>query len=242
MNLCFGLDLGQARDYSALVVTERVHQVANPRPPGETFEDDEPTWQDAYHVRHTQRWRLGTPYPSVIAEVVELLQRPELAEALLVFDRSGVGGAVADLIDREWREGRLGGLDGTHLPVGLTFTAGFAPRRGAEGFLDSKTAHKGDVIRRMVTMLNTGRLLLPPGLPGGEQLEKELRAYTVKQDKRTGYVYTEAKHESDHDDLVVALALSVWIKNFYGPEPRYVTRDGSLCEKPEGERVYTAAT
>jgi hypothetical protein len=72
---------------------------------------------------------------------------------------------------------------------------------------------------------------VPPGLPGGDQLEKELRAYTVKQNQRTGYTYTEAARESDHDDMVIALALAVWCKNWYGDEPRYVGRDGELREQ-----------
>ena len=163
-------------------------------------------------MRHTQRWRLGTPYDAVIDDVAELMRRPELAGALLAFDRTGVGGAVADLVMREWREGRLWhggerpyGAEG-FMPHGVTLTAGFSPERAAEGAVGSTTAHKGDLIQRMTMLLGTGRLILPPGLPGGEQLEKELRAYTIKQTK-TGHVYTEAKRESDHDDIVIALAL-----------------------------------
>lgn len=244
VNICLGLDLGQHRDYSALVICERVHELANPGHTRESsFDGAGPAWQDAYQVRHTQRWRLGTPYTAVIDEVAELMRRPELADSLLVFDRTGVGGAVADLVQREFREGRLGLTTHGCKPIGLTFVAGFAAERGAQGYFGETTAHKGDVIRRMVMLLNTGRLILPPGLPGGEQLEKELRAYTVKQHKNTGSEYTEAKRESDHDDMVIALALSVWVQNFYGPEPRYIDAgDGELREKPEGTRTYTQAT
>ena len=249
MNICLGLDLGQQRDYSALVVSERVHRII-PRIPRESSflrHDDDPEVEDAYMVRHTQRWRLGTPYTAVIDDVAELMRRPDLDQSLLVFDRSGVGGAVADLVAKAWRDGRLAcsGERGTYgtAPRGLTFTAGFAASGGAEGTILDDTAHKGDVIRRMTMLLTTGRLTLPPGLPGGEQLEKELRAYTIKQHKKTGNEYTEAKRESDHDDMVIALALSVWAKNFYGPEPRYIDHyTGELREKPEGMRSYTKAT
>lgn len=248
MNICLGLDLGQQRDYSALVVTERVHRFVGPLPE-ETFthHGDDPRVEDVYMLRHTQRWRLGTPYIAVIDDVAELMRRPDLDGSLLVFDRSGVGGAVADLVQREWRDGRLSrlreaGSYGT-MPQGITFVAGFAANGGAEGHRADTTAHKGDVIRRMVMLLNTGRLTLPPGLPGGSDLEKELRHYQIKQNARTGHVYTEARKESDHDDLVIALALSVWVKNFYGPEPRYIDRDtGELREKPEGVRSFTQAT
>jgi len=250
MNITLGLDLGQQRDYSALVVTERVHRFV----PGPTAEGSfnarrgDEAWEDAYTVRHTQRWRLGTPYTAVIDDVAELMRRPDLDSSLLVFDRTDVGGAVADLVDKVWREGRMWRGERPYgsagcTPRGITFTAGFAAHGAAEGYLFDETAHKGDVIHRMTMLLGNGRLTLPPGLPGGAQLEKELRAYTVKQHKRTGSEYVEAKREADHDDMVIALALSVWMKNFYGPEPRYVDADsGELREKPEGTRVYTAAT
>lgn len=253
MNLTLGLDLGQQRDYSALVITERVHQFIT----SSTYPDvilthensfelgphEDPPVQDAYQVRHLQRWRLGTPPTSVVEDIAELMGRPELEESLLVFDRTGIGGVYADLFFREWREGRLGSTRAALYPQGVTFVAGFALHGAAEGYLGGKTAHKGDVINRMTMLLNTGRLILPPGLAGGADLEKELRAYTVKRNVRTGYEHTEAKRESDHDDLVVALALSVWVKNFYGPEPRYVdARTGDLREKAEGYRAYTNAT
>ena len=250
MNICLGLDLGQQRDYSALVVSERVHRII-PRIPRESsflHHDDGPEVEDVYMVRHTQRWRLGTPYTAVIDDVAELMRRPDLDSSLLVFDRTDVGGAVADLVDKVWREGRMWRGERPYgsagcTPRGITFTAGFAAHGAAEGYLFDETAHKGDVIRRMTMLLSGARLTLPPGLPNGPQLEKELRAYTIKQHKKTGNEYTEAKRESDHDDMVIALALSVWIKNFYGPEPRYIDAQTSeLREKPEGTRVYTAAT
>lgn len=82
----------------------------------------------------------------------------------------------------------------------------------------------------MASLLGRGQLVLPPGLPAGDLLEKELRAYTIKQ-RASAHVYTEAKKESDHADLVTALARSVWLPNWIGT-PRYVGTDGSLREHP----------
>jgi len=93
---------------------------------------------------------------------------------------------------------------------------------------------KGDVISRMASLLNRGLLVLPPGLPAGDLPEKELRAYTIKQ-RASGYVYTEASKESDHDDLVTALALSVWLGPLWGT-PRYLGRVGEPREQPEAGR------
>ena len=80
----------------------------------------------------------------------------------------------------------------------------------------------------MASLLHRGLLVLPPGLPAGDLLEKELRAYTIKQ-RASGHVYTEAAKESDHDDLVTALALAVWLPNWIGT-PRYMGEDGELHE------------
>ena len=226
-----GLDLGQKRDFSAAVVAEGV-QIWHPGPRDhlETFEQKTGHEEDAYHVRHVQRWKIGTPYTVVVEDVVELLRTPELCEdTMLVFDRTGVGGAVADLIFQSWMRGDL---LSTFPPLGITFTAGFSQHGGGQGFNDS-TAHKGDVIARMAMLLNTGRLLLPPGLPAGDLLEKELRSYQIKQNQKTGHTYTEAAKERDHDDLVTALALSVWLGPIWG-RPRYLDpHTGILREWPD---------
>ena len=101
-NYSLGLDLGQQRDYSrprGRRAHPPLHRYArNSRSTPSALED-------AYMVRHTQRWRLGTPYTAVIDDVAELMRRPEIDDSLLVFDRTGVGGAVADLVHEGWRDG-----------------------------------------------------------------------------------------------------------------------------------------
>ncbi len=69
-----GLDLGQARDYTALAIIEK--------PEGAI-----------YHVRRLERTR-GTPYPDVVSRVKEILEK--LPGAALVVDATGVGAPVVD--------------------------------------------------------------------------------------------------------------------------------------------------
>lgn len=70
-----GLDLGQSRDYSALAVVERA----------EIFRDemDWVTYERRrgrrFRVRYLQRVRLGTPYPDVVAPVLDLLRAAQTA-------------------------------------------------------------------------------------------------------------------------------------------------------------------
>ncbi|CAN5484107.1 hypothetical protein BH20ACI3_BH20ACI3_39740 [soil metagenome] len=76
-----GLDLGQARDYSALAVLEvegfGLHTILR--------------------VRHLQRWKLGTSYPQICDETCILLHRAPLQSAPLIVDATGVGRPVVDL-------------------------------------------------------------------------------------------------------------------------------------------------
>lgn len=225
-NYCIGLDLGQSRDYSALIVAERV-LLPDHTPPERAFADDIADPVDEYHVRHIQRWQLGTPYDVVVEQVAELLQEPELRKALLVADRTGVGGAVFDLFRSAYGEGRLGDV----WPRGVTLTAGFSrgPVSAASEGHGWTTAHKGDVIARLLVLFERGLVKLPPGLPQSDVLVRELRAFKLKQNERTGHVSYEAARESDHDDLVIALALSVWFRHNYA-SPRFVNARGELRE------------
>lgn len=82
MGWILGLDLGQAADRSALVIAEQPH-LKRPR---------------TYCVRHLERFELGTPYPSVVNRLKEILKRPELKHSLLAVDMTGVGRPVVDLL------------------------------------------------------------------------------------------------------------------------------------------------
>jgi len=225
-NYTVGLDLGKERDPSALVVAERV-LIFEGLPSEQTFSDPTPP-VDTYHVRHVQRFELGTPYDTVVDSVGELLSTPELRDhGLLVFDRTGVGGPIADMFAQAWQGGRLGRC---FHPLGITLTAGFSKRGAAHGYYDA-TAHKGDVVQRVYMLLERGHIKIPLGLPVAEQLQKELRAFRPKQNRSTGNLSFEAARESDHDDLVIALALAVWFPHIWG-KPRYIDRHtGELQEQ-----------
>ena len=82
-----GLDLGQARDYSALAVLR-------PWPSAANADRVVPV----YDVPHLQRLPLGLPYPSLVESVAALLDTPALRGSVLVVDRTGIGRAVADML------------------------------------------------------------------------------------------------------------------------------------------------
>ncbi|OPY56817.1 MAG: hypothetical protein A4E49_00161 [Methanosaeta sp. PtaU1.Bin112] len=92
-----GLDLGQASDYTALLIMEEV-----PDPGG-----------NIYHVRRLERIR-GEPYPNVAKKLKAIMASPVLAcKTDLVVDQTGVGRPVVDLL-------RQAGLD----PVAVSIHGG----------------------------------------------------------------------------------------------------------------------
>ncbi len=215
-NYTLGLDLGKERDPSALVIAERIH-ITRPAPLRESSGKGYDVL-DAYQVRYIVRFELGTPYDAVVDEVARLMTTVQLkGESLLVFDRTGVGGAVADLFKSAYTRGDLGPCQ---WPLGVTLTAGFG-RSAAEAGYYQTTAHKGDVIQRLYMLLERGLVKIPLGLPVADQLTKEVRAFRLKQSTATGNLSFEAEREADHDDLVIALALAVWFPHPWG-EPRVI--------------------
>ena len=80
MSYFAGLDLGQAQDYSAVIVTEQIAGTpAN------------------YHIRMIERFALGTPYPDVAAGVQKIVRSSELkGKTTLICDATGVGRPVVD--------------------------------------------------------------------------------------------------------------------------------------------------
>ena len=134
MGFFIGLDLGQAADYSALAVLERII----PQAPEPVSYRTHELWQQGqpitpprkplppvYHGRHLERFPLGTPYPKIVVAVQERLAplRAMRAETALVVDKTGVGAPVVDLFTEA-------GLE----PIPITITAGTEPTPDGYGW------------------------------------------------------------------------------------------------------------
>lgn len=104
MTFVAGVDLGQAADYTAIVVTQVL--------------------DDHLDVRHIQRLPLGTPYPAQVSTIARMMSTAPLGPSTTVaVDATGVGRAVVDL---------LRPLPFRLLPV--TITGGASASRGAQGW------------------------------------------------------------------------------------------------------------
>lgn len=196
-----GVDLGQSRDWTALVVLERAevmeHRFA--KAPGMLSPWDLGERRVIHHaVRFLHRPPLGTPYPAVVEQVRALLADlpPMPRKPELVVDATGVGRPVLDMM-------RHGGL----WPVGVTITGGQAEQVVAA---DDVRVPKRTLAALVQVILQTERLKIAPALPLAPVLVQELRAFQVKINASTGAESFEAWRDAEHDDLVLAVALACW--------------------------------
>jgi hypothetical protein len=175
-----GLDLGQLRDYTALIVLEKVEQ------PGASL---------IYHLRHLHRFPLGTSYTDILHQVSGLLQRAPLASASrLIVDGTGVGVPVVNMLHQ------------AGLPVvPIWITGGDTVSRAGRII----RVPKRDLVSVLQVLFQAGRIKIAPSLPLGPALVEELMNFRAKITAAGNDTY-EAWRERDHDDLVLALAIAAW--------------------------------
>ena len=201
-----GLDLGQAGDFTALAIVERIEvppsepvrieRIARvprlpewavraevPQPPLPTVYEErvvqaEPTVE--YHVRHLERPELGTPYPQIVAHVLAMLEAPELRgqPVTLVIDRTGVGRAVYDLFTQA---GYSRGTRAALIPI--TITAGDTETRETDGSGGWRVP-KRDLVGVLQVLLQGSRLRIADGLPLGPTLAAEMLNFKAKITER----------------------------------------------------------
>ena len=88
-----GVDLGQRHDFTAIAVVERIPA------PLPHFLDLRSAPEVTFTLRHLERVALGTPYPKVVERVKALTTHAEMqGRCTVVFDATGVGGPVSDLL------------------------------------------------------------------------------------------------------------------------------------------------
>ncbi len=177
-----GLDLGQTKDYTALVILERHGEGA----------------QAVFHARHLERFPLGTPYPAIVAAVADMLKQAPLAGGTprLAVDETGVGAPVVDL----FRQTRL---NASLHPIHITGGASVNYDRGVE------YVPKRNLVSVVQVALQTNRLKIASALPEAQTLVRELQGFQVKITEAANDTYG-AWREGAHDDLVLAVALALY--------------------------------
>ena len=207
-----GLDLGQAQDYTALAIVERtVCEDEENEPYTRTFDAAmgwmttirpwaNPTAKKAgyrYAVRHLERFELGTSYPAICKRVVELFAEPPLKYRTLIVDQTGVGRPVVDMLRRARPKACI-------RPI--TITSGNAVVPDGAGY----HVPKKDLVSAMQVVFQSRRIQVARSLPNAAVLMKELESFRVKI-TTSGNETFEAWRDRDHDDLVLAVAMAVWM-------------------------------
>ena len=185
-----GVDLGQARDYTAIAVLERIEEL--------TGEAAHSRWltQVRYEMPHLERPPLGTSYPAIIARLKDLIARLPAHERLkIVVDRTGVGRPVVDLM----RAAKL-----KIIPITITGSG-----KVSGGAFGGYNVPKKELVSNLVIVFQADRLKIARALPEAPVLVEELQNFKLKITTAGNDTY-EAWRESDHDDLVLAAAMAAW--------------------------------
>jgi len=204
-----GLDLGQAADYSALaVIEEPIWSVHAGRWASSTTlqrdELDSGVWQHwqkhapgkpPLWLRMLHRYPLQTPYPTVVADVIRRLGGSDPRDdAVLVVDGTGVGAAVVDMF-------RFSDLPCPMYSVvihgGVKVERNHVPKR--------------DLISAVQVLLHTERLQVAKQSEMTETWAAEMQNYRMKLTDN-GHDTYDARGDSKHDDLVLAVALASWFR------------------------------
>jgi hypothetical protein len=204
-SLFIGLDLGQAKDFSALAIIEAVRIVTTATKQAEkpncTNTKEEITQLNCIHLH---RWQLRTSYPSIVADVVEMINgldpgRTPNGKPVLAIDATGVGAPVVDLFKREK-------INATIAPIQIVGGANVSNENGMT------RVPKRDLVSVVQVGLQNRKLKIATSLQLAETLSRELQNFTVKITDAANDVYG-AWREGTHDDLVLAVALAVWKAN-----------------------------
>jgi hypothetical protein len=221
-----GVDLGQQRDFTSVAVlqeaywftAEQAWKAGRPDVAGWVWPSqlpspkmiDEARSRNYYDGRppnpplalvHLDRYELHTPYPEIVERVGTLIRTPPLRLEVtpLVVDATGVGAPVTDMM----RQAGLG-------PTALTITAGFTPSYDpADG---SYRVPKRDLVSTMSVLLEQRRLRIPRSLPNADLLTRELQEFRRTVTKVGNDTY--AAERDRHDDMVLAIALAAWHREF----------------------------
>jgi Terminase RNaseH-like domain len=215
---CVGADLGQAADFTAIAVLEKIvvppatamFSPVGQHPGNRLVEGD-----IVFDLVYLKRPKLGTPYDTIAKRVADLICQlepegafEELGQVTLSVDGTGVGRGVVDLLRTEFR-GRGPGdprIDFRAVSVTGSNTTLKRPQR-TDGYW---SVPKRDLVFGAVAAFQQGKIRIARGIKDRDALVHDLKNYSRKTNIATGNLAFEPWRESDHDDLLFATCLALW--------------------------------
>jgi hypothetical protein len=206
-----GLDLAQGgADFIALAVIERLEFADR------DLAEYQVTWLERWRSKRTAR------IPERVMAIVQQLtvrhrereyQRTGVGRATypplrLVIDQTGVGPFGLDPL-------RQAGME----PIGITIHGGDAVSHPTH---DVYRVPKRDIAGAVNVLLEANRLRIADALPDAAVLRAELENFRVKININTGHDSyaagpAEGWREGEHDDLVLAVGIALWLGEAYPP-------------------------
>lgn len=166
---------------------------------------------NVYHVRHAERYR-GRSYPDIVRHVVKMLRSVEFyGNSALVVDQTGVGRPVVQM----FREA-LPWMAGQFFP--LTITGGQAITR-AEASIH---VPKRILANTSAALLHQGRVRVAADLTLADVIQKEMKSFRVKYTENGNQTF--AAREGQNDDLVLSLAMGLWVGETFSNNEAKVLR------------------
>jgi hypothetical protein len=216
-----GVDLGQANDPTAIAVMERVvvpPQTALFAPVGSHPGNRLVEGDIVYDLVYLKRPRLGTPYDVIAKRVCDLICElepegsfGELGQVTLAVDATGVGRGICDMLHTELK--RRGATSKSVPRVDfrrVSITGSQTQLKRPERTNGYWSVPKKDLVFPAVAAFQQGKIRIAKGIKDREALVHELKNYSRKTNIATGNMAFEPWRESDHDDLLFAVCLSLW--------------------------------
>ena len=197
-----GVDLGRADDWTVAAVLDVLR---DPRTP------DQPRPMPRYALVHLVRMR-HQPWPVIAERLGEMARWPALDKARWGVDATGVGAPVVDLLR-------------PHIPrlTAVTITAGAEATQPAA---NAANVPKVALISNLEVLVQTRRLTVDSAVRDADVLRQELAAYTYEISP-AGKM-TSGAAGSAHDDIVLALAIGLWIASHKGQGAAFMEAWGRL--------------
>lgn len=183
-------DLGQACDYTAISIIERI--ISGPGVLG--FERRGETM---LYLRHIERMR-EMEYPAVVNRLAEIYRSPQLAgvEKAVVIDFTGLGRPVFDLMKQAGFRYSLNGISIT----------GGVDASQSEGHFN---VPKRELVSNLQIQLQNNTLKIARGLKEANALIEELSNFQTKISDTGRDTY--GGRSGIHDDIVMSVAMGAWI-------------------------------
>lgn len=183
-----GLDIGQRRDFSAIVVLEAREYVDGTRDPV-TCDFRRRT---VIEMPHLERVPLGTPFAQVVDRVGQVVSDPRLRNCTLVADASGLGAPVIESL-------RAANLPCRLIPAQITGGGG----ESYDG--DFYRVPKSDLVVGLQILFGQSHFEMTDSLPTTKNLLEELRNFKATRSQAGNLKYSGVR-----DDLTMSLALAWW--------------------------------